>query len=194
MRAIATGLAIAAVILAFAGACGAASVGDVSFPDSITISNDLPALTLNGAGMRKKFIIKVYAGALYLPSKSSDPDAISSMAGPKRVLMHFVYDGVSGDKLIEAWREGFQKNLSRSLYDAMKPRLDQFCSMFTLEMKKGDEIALDMAPGKGTMVYIKGRLIGTIEGDDFYNNALLRVWLGPEPPDEGIKRGMLGLK
>jgi hypothetical protein len=32
---------------------------------------------------------------------------------------------------------------------------------------------------------------GIIEGDDF-GAALLRVWLGPEPPTEELKNGLLG--
>jgi len=193
MRHLWAGTLALAILLAFAFVAEAASVGDVSIPDSAVISKDLTQLTLNGAGLRKKFIIKVYAGALYLSAKSTDPAAISDMGGPKRVLMHFIYDGVSGEKLIEAWRDGFKNNLSPALHDQMKPRIEKFCSLFTQEMKRGDEILLDLLPGTGTMVYVKGKLAGTVEGDDFYNRALLMVWLGPEPPDKGIKEGMLGL-
>jgi len=39
-------------------------------------------------------------------------------------------------------------------------------------------------------VTLNGEEKGTIEGDDF-GAALLRVWLGPKPPTEELKNGLL---
>jgi len=58
-------------------------------------------------------------------------------------------------------------------------------------MKKGDRIVIDYLPERGTQVTVKGNLKGVIPGEDF-NQALLRVWLGDEPADKGLREGMLG--
>ena len=57
---------------------------------------------------------------------------------------------------------------------------------------EGDVILLDYVPGTGTSVTINGTKIGTIPGEDF-NQALLAVWLGDKPADDGLKEGMLGM-
>jgi hypothetical protein len=144
---------------------------------------------LNGAGTRKKFFVKVYVGALYLPKKVTSVDAVLNETGPKRVLMHFLYKKVEGYKLADGWTEGFENN-SESEMDKLKARLADFNKLF-MDVKKGDVILLDYLPGQGTRVTIKGQEKGTIPGEDF-NRALLKVWLGPEPADAGLKGAMLG--
>ena len=64
-------------------------------------------LKLNGAGIRYKFIFKIYVGALYLEKKINDPNEILTNPGPSRVIMHIVYDEVPSEKLVAAWLEGF---------------------------------------------------------------------------------------
>jgi len=56
----------------------------------------------------------------------------------------------------------------------------------------GDEVVFDYVPGKGTQVKVKGKDKGTIEGADFMR-ALWTIYLGPNPPSESLKKGMLGL-
>jgi len=55
----------------------------------------------------------------------------------------------------------------------------------------GDIVLLDYVPGKGTAVKINGVEKGIVEGEDF-NKALLDIWLGEEPADDGLKDAMLG--
>ena len=86
--------------LAFAAAAGAATLADVNVPDTATVAGQ--KLVLNGAGMRKKGgFIKVYVGALYLPSKTSTADAALA-AGTAKVTMRFMRD-VDAEKLRGAW-------------------------------------------------------------------------------------------
>lgn len=147
-------------------------------------------LVLNGAGVRKKFVVKVYVGALYLPQSASQTDAVLAMDGPKRVLMHFLYRKVEAQKLTDGWSEGFEKNQSDASLQALRPRLARFNALFR-DVEAGDEILLDYLPGQGTRVTIRGEDKGLIPGEDFYR-ALLAVWLGDQPADGGLKKGMLG--
>lgn len=167
----------------------AAKVAGVKLDDSVQISADTPKLMLNGAGIRKKAWIKVYVGALYLQNKATSVDAVLNQTGANRVLMHFLYKKVGRDKLVDGWKEGFSGNNPAEM-EKLKARLDDFNGLFS-DAKKGDVILLDYLPGKGTRVTINGQAKGTIAGADF-NKALLRVWLGEEPVDSGLKKAMLG--
>jgi hypothetical protein len=147
-------------------------------------------LVLNGAGIRKKFFVKVYIGALYLPRSAGQADAVLAMDGPKRVLMHFLYKKVEAGQLVDGWNEGFENNQSAENLTKLGPRLEQFNALFT-DVVAGDEVLLDFLPGQGTRVTVRGEQKGLIPGDDFYR-ALLAVWLGEKPADKGLKKGMLG--
>ena len=47
-------------------------------------------------------------------------------------------------------------------------------------------------PGTGTRVILDGKEAGApIAGEDFYR-ALLRVWLGPRPVQNNLKKALLG--
>ena len=69
-------------------------------------------------------------------------------------------------------------------------RVSSFNALFT-DAVEGDEFTLDFTPGAGTRVTRNGKLLGTIEGDDF-NRALLAIWLGERPADRRLKKAMLG--
>lgn len=177
------------LLLTVTGGAQAANLAGVPLPDAIETA-DHQRLLLNGAGIRKKFFIKIYVGALYLPMKTDQSSSALSQPGSKQVLMHFLYDGVSQKKIVDAWSEGFHNNLDAQAYAAMLPRIERFNAMFE-EMKRGDEVTLTYLPGKGTEVKVKGNEKGWIEGEDFMR-AMLNIWLGGVPADTGLKKGMLG--
>src|SRR5436305_8772350 len=96
-------------LLAFAFALPllAATIADVNLENSVTVNNQ--NLVLNGGGIRKKFFIKVYVGALYLPAKNGSAAGILAADSPRRMVMHFLYS-VSKDQMCEAWEEGLEAN------------------------------------------------------------------------------------
>jgi hypothetical protein len=166
----------------------ALEVGGVMIPDTATVAGQ--QLGLNGAGLRKKFFVKVYAAGLYLPEKTTDAKKVINMPGPKRVTMQFIYDGVEAGKITKGWTEGFEKNSTAEQLNRLQSRLDAFNAFFE-DMREGDRIIIDYLPESGTQVTVKGKLKGEVPGEDFMQ-ALLRVWLGEEPADEGLREGMLG--
>lgn len=147
-------------------------------------------LLLNGAGIRSKFIFDIYIGALYLPVKTGEAKQAIAMPGPKRVLMHILYDEVDKERLTGGWTAGFENNLSAGEFETFTPRLQAFNKLF-VDVKKGDQILLDYLPGSGTRVTINNHLQGTVPGEDF-NHALLKVWLGDDPADSDLKAALLG--
>lgn len=179
----------AAAGLVLAGTAAAAELADVQVPDTATVGGQ--ELVLNGLGLRTAtwFEVEVYVGALYLPEKSSEPEEILAMEGAKRIQLYMVRD-VDRDSLTDAWKEGFKENSAREQYEAISDRIPAFNAMFT-DVKDGDVMTLDYIPEEGTTLLINDKPKGTIPGADF-NTAMLRIWLGPNPPNDDLKKGMLG--
>ena len=164
------------------------NIAGVDVPQSVTIENT--ALVLNGAGIRKKLFIKVYVGSLYLSAKQTTVDNILADPGAKSIVMNFLYKEVSTKKLVDGWNKGFTDNSSSKELKALQERINQFNSLFTT-VYKGDEIRLDYLPGEGTQVRLNGTLKGSVPGEDFYR-ALLKIWLGSKPADDGLMKAWLG--
>ncbi len=176
------------VALLVAGPALAREVAGVKVPDAVSV--DGAELRLNGVGLRRAtmFNVKVYVGALYVAQPSGDAEAIVRADEPKSVLMHFLRD-VAKDKVMEAFREGFEKN-SASEAAALVPHLDRVAAVVPAEMKPGMQLTVTYLPGKGTLVTApEGRV--TIPGKPFAD-AMFRNWLGRKPADDGLKEGMLG--
>jgi chalcone isomerase-like protein len=165
----------------------AVEIEGVQVPEAAQVGGQ--ALVLNGAGLRKKLWVEVYVGALYVPSRSTDPDALVVMPGAKRFTMYMLYD-VSRKKLVNAWNDGFEDNSSEAEIESLADEITAFNALWR-DSEEGDVFMLDYIPGEGTHVVFNGDRVGTIEGEAF-NQALMRIWLGPEPPTEDLKEGLLG--
>jgi hypothetical protein len=167
-----------------------AEVARVQVPDKTQVASR--ELVLNGAGLRKRFIFSVYVIGLYLPEKKSEPAAVLSLAGPKRVSIHMLR-GVGADTFSDALVEGLKANHSEADYQALEPRVKALSDIMAQvkEAKKGMNIALDWT-GEATTVGIDGKPAGQpIPGEDFYR-ALLRIWLGEHPVQDDLKKDLLG--
>jgi len=168
----------------------AVEVAGVSLSDTVSVGEQNQELLLNGAGVRKKVFVKVYVGALYLQEKRSDPRQILDDAGPKRMVMHFLYKEVGAGKLTSAWTDGFNANQGTAEMQKLKERLEQFNALFPT-VHRGDRIEIDLLPGRGTVVRFNDKELGSVAGADFAQ-ALLEVWLGAKPADKGLKKALLG--
>lgn len=163
-------------------------IAGVQVPDTVTV-NDQP-LVLNGAGIRSRFFIKVYVGALYLQSPANDAQRVIAQAGPKSVRLHITYGEISSEQLTEALHDGFVANSAAAEIDALKTRIDRFRAMFPA-VQREDVVRLDLLADGNTEIWINANKRGAISGADF-QNALLKIWLGDKPADKSLKRAMLG--
>jgi len=177
---------VAAVLVFASGLLFALEVGGVKLPDTVTV--DGKTLSLNGAGVRTKMIVRVYVGGLYLEAPSKDAAAIISATEIKSMKLHMLR-AVTGKKISGAIVEGFENN-SKAALPQLKARLDQLAKLIP-DVKEGDEIDLTWIPDKGTQVSVRGTATGTIEGRDFAD-ALFSVWLGPNPVQEDLKQALTG--
>jgi Chalcone isomerase-like len=177
--------AFTAALVLVAGPLSAASVDGVKVPDTLEVEGK--TLKLNGAGVRKVAMFRVYVGALYLETPSKDAEAIIAADEAKTMRLRMMR-AVEGSKISGAISEGFENN-SGALMAALRPRLAQLAKMIP-DVKEGDEILLSWVPGQGTIVNVRGKNTGTIEGRDFAD-ALFSVWLGGTPVQEDLKAALL---
>ena len=172
--------------LVLAGSARAATVAGVNVPETATLAGQ--QLVLNGAGLAKKAMVKIYVAALYLPSKTDNAEAALAQSGAAKITMTLMRD--VDKQLSGSLSDGFVNNNTPADVTKFKARLDRFSALF-VGIKAGQLIEIDFASGVGTTVTIAGKARGTIEGDDFAK-ATLRIWLGPKPPSDALKAGMLG--
>ena len=191
MKKLITGL-ITGFCLIFTLPSSAVEIAKVAIPEQAEVAGLNQPLVLNGAGIRYKFVFKIYIGALYLPEKNQNAESIIASQGGKRILMHFLYDKVQKRDMDKAWKEGFEDNLDKQMLEQLGQRMDDFSALFT-DAVEGDAIWIDNIPGKGARVTINGTEKGTIPGDDFYP-ALLQIWIGKEPVTTALKKEMLGME
>ncbi|SRR5581483_2130564 len=179
----------ARTLLAFAFALPliAATIADVNLDNSVAVNGQ--NLVFNGGGIRKKFFIKVYVGALYLPAKNNNPAAIIAADAPRRQVMHFLYS-VSKDQMCEAWSEGLEANTPNASAE-VKGSFKTLCSLMEA-IPKGNRLILTYVPGTGTTVEVNGKMKGTLPGKATAD-AILATWIGPKPgPGEDFKAAVLG--
>lgn len=178
---------LAAALTLAAVTAGAVTVAGVNIPDTTDVNGQ--KLVLNGAGLRKKFVVKVYTGSLYLPAKSNNAAAILAADQPRRMVMHFVYD-VDKEKIAEAWTEGLDANTPNASAE-VKNNFKTLASWME-DVKEGQEIVLTYVPGTGTTIVVNGKAKGTLAGKATAD-AILATWIGPKPgPGGDFKKAVLG--
>lgn len=163
----------------------AGELAGVTLPDTLKAGDK--TLKLNGLGLRKKAVFKVYVGGLYVESLSRDAGAILAADQAKAIRMHFLRD-LTKAQLVEAFQEGFEANVQQRA-----PRQAAFDKMLALvpDVKEGSTLTFSYSPGKGTTLSAGSKELGVFEGKGFAD-AIFAIWLGPKPPSEDLKKGLLG--
>ena len=172
----------------------AAEVEGVKIDDRVYIAEGLPELALNGAGVRRKFlVVKMYVAALYLTQRKSVADEILRDGGPKRVAMHVLQDELTAEQLIAALHDGLAANNQPPELAPLERRIRELAGVIRQvgDVRQGGTILVDYLPGIGTRFTINGIPRLTIPGEDF-NRAMLRIWLGDRPVDGRLKDALLG--
>ena len=174
-------------------AAAAVDVNGYKFDDTSSVAGK--ELKLNGAGMRTKVIIKVYAAGLYLADKKTTMADIAAMEGPRRMKLIMARD-ISSDSFGDAFMEGLKENTNVAERNTLAPQVNKFGQMFAAVpgLKKGDVMHIDWVPGVGTQCELNGKKVGETVPDVAFYNALLRIWLGEHPADRSLKPALLGTK
>ncbi|HPW86270.1 MAG TPA: chalcone isomerase family protein [Chitinophagales bacterium] len=181
-------LLLAFVFCLFAESKAQMTVNGVSVPAKLKTATT--ELNLNGAGVRKKAFFKVYVLSLYVKNKSKDAAAILKSNDEIAVRLQITSGVVNSENMEEAIREGFGKSLNGKVAP-LQSKIDNFIEIFSKEaIKEGDIFTLNYVPGTGLKAYKNGKLLSTIEGEDF-KKALFGIWLSDNPVDAGLKTALL---
>jgi len=112
--------ALALVLLLIAPLAWAAEVAGVKFDDRMRLGS--ADLVLNGAGLRKRLFIQVYAIGLYVGEKKPSAAEAIALPGPKRVAIHMLRD-VDAATFTEALADGMRANHDEAAMKALEPRI-----------------------------------------------------------------------
>jgi len=183
--------ALAVAVFSLSAGAQPVEVEGVKFEPTVQVGGQ--TLQLNGAGLRKRAIFKVYVAGLYVPQKANSAATLLDQKGPRRVAIQMLRD-VSADTFAETLLDGLKANHTQEQLGAMKAQIDALqANMKAIgEAKKGNVIHFEFTPESGTRIVLNGEQKGgAIAGEDFFT-AVLRVWIGDKPADADLKKGLLG--
>ena len=169
----------------------AADVGGVNYPPQVTVAGK--PLTLNGAGIRYRFVVRVYTAGLYLPAKATTPDQVFNTPGPKRLHIVMLRE-INANDLGRLFTRGMEDNSSRADFAKSIAGTLRLAEMFAAKKKltPGEHFSVEWLPGVGTQVYVNGLAQGEPIKEPEFFAALMRIWLGPKPADDQLKDLLLG--
>ncbi len=174
--------------LAMVSFAQAKMINDVDVADTINVAEQ--TLVLNGTGIRSKFFLNIYIGALYLNEKSSDADALIDADKPMTIRLHITSSLIDGEKMSEATLDGFVKSTGGNLGPIQK-EVELLIGAFRDIVANGDVFDLQYVPGKGVSVIRNGEEKVVVPGLEF-KKALYGIWLSDDPVQDDLKDGMLG--
>ena len=127
-------------------------------------------------------VVRTKYDAIELTFEDRNPEMSAQLANAAR----WKIDQIVGNVIRES-----QKSIidSYSTSIDIKEQIAKFNASMR-DVKTGDVIILDFSEDK-VDVSINEALIDSIEGESFLK-ALLAIWLGPKPPNEPLKKGILG--
>lgn len=175
-----------ATMLLFAVPTFAKTVGGVNVPDSHTVNGT--KMTLNGAGIRSKFFVKAYVGALYAPQKISDDATALNLAIPKAIRLHIIHDPIPAEKIKGAFEEGITSNSPNVL---RTPMYASFMKLFQTDLHTGDILEFQFLQGGNLRVLMNNTTLGEFSSPALCT-AVLSIYFGKDPIS-GLREGMLGL-
>jgi hypothetical protein len=166
------------------------TVAGTAFDSKIVLAGK--TLSLNGAGVRTKFMFKIYAAGLYLPAPASTPAAVYAASGPKRMKVTFLRE-LDSTSFGKTTSQVMGDNLPREKFGKCIPGILKLGEVFANKKKMlaGEWYTLDEVPGQGTLVSINGQMVAEIAEREFFT-CLMYNYFGDKPADTTLKAALLG--
>jgi hypothetical protein len=183
-------LAGAALLLA-SSAMAQVTISGVRLDETVDVRGT--KLQLNGAGVRYKAVFKVYTAGLYLTRKAGTPEEVLAAPGAKRMTITMLRD-IDSAELGKLFSRGIEDNMDKASFSKLIPGVMRMSQIFSdyKKLSAGESFVIDWIPGTGTVLTIRGvPQAEPFKEQEFYN-ALLRIWLGPNPADWKLKEALLG--
>lgn len=180
---------LAAALGAVPAGSRAATLADVSFPDSRSLADTV--LVLNGLGLRSftMFNIHGYVAGLYLRTRTTDPDAAMAESWPKLLVIHYLR-GASASQVHDLYMDSSRTYCAAHTCDA-KARSDFAILLGTVRPVRDGDVTEFQMTAAGTDMLFDGARIAHFDGDAF-GRIILDSDLGSAPPSMALKNGLLG--
>ena len=163
---------------------------------------DGKSYALLGTGVRKKFIVKVYAMALYgeaagvkkalaagKPAPEKAPHFVAHADFDKVAILHFVRD-VDHGKMHEAYQESLKEELSDKAPPDLKKDAEAFVALWDQDVKNGQEIIISTtSEGKVEMGFPAVKKQGPTSPK--LVQAIWRIWLGAKPISADLRTALV---
>jgi hypothetical protein len=184
-------LALVAAILATGSAFADVTVSGVKYDENADVRGT--KVQLNGAGVRYKAVFKVYTAGLYLTKKAATPEEALAAPGAKRVSITMLRE-IDSSELGRLFSRGIEDNMDKAAFSKLIPGVMRMSQIFTdhKKLNPGDTFMIEWIPGTGTVITVQGKPQGEPFKEPEFFNALLRIWLGPNPADWKLKDALLG--
>jgi hypothetical protein len=184
-------LLAAAVVVAAPAAWSQVTVSGVKYDETVDLRGN--KLQLNGAGIRYKAVFKVYTAGLYLGKKVNSPEEVLAAPGAKRMYITMLRD-IDSSELGKLFSRGIEDNMEKGAFSKLIPGVMRMSQIFSdnKKLNVGESFAIDWIPGTGTVILLRGVQQGEPFKEPEFYNALLRIWLGPNPADWKLKDALLG--
>jgi len=101
---------------------------------------------------------------------------------------------IDANELGKLFTRGVEDNAPKGEMSHLIPGLIRMGEIFG-EQKKlaaGDTFTVDWLPDSGATLTVRGKVQGAPFKEAAFFNALLRIWLGPNPADWKLKDALLG--
>jgi hypothetical protein len=182
---------LAACLLLPAAASAQVTVAGIRYAQSADLRG--ANLQLNGAGTRYYGPFRVYTAGLYLGRKAATTEEVLAAPGGKRVAVTMLRE-MDASELGKLFTRGVESNLEKGSFARLIPGLMRMSQIFSdhKKLQPGDSFTLDWVPGTGTVVSVRGVPQGEPFKEPEFYDALLRIWLGPNPADWKLKDSLLG--
>lgn len=161
-------------------------VGKVCFPEQVTFGDW--TVPLRGAGKASWMTFDLYTAALWVGEDAKTSDDILKADVPKRLVLHY-HRSVKREDIIKGTMKMLEKRKDLDL-EALRPRLDALHAAL-VSVERGDEYTITWMPGRGLEVALNGRVISTVEGDDF-GAPYMGIWLDDPPISDSLRKKLLG--
>ncbi len=182
---------LAGWMLALSALAAPVEISGIKLEDPVDVHGT--KLQLNGAGIRYKAVFKVYVAGLYLGKKAATPEEVYAATGPKRISITLLRE-IDSNELGKSFTKAFEENTPKGEMVKLIPGLIRMGQIFADQKKllPGENFTIDWIPGTGTLITVKGKPQGEPFKEIEFFNALMRIWLGPQPADWKLKDVLLG--
>jgi len=186
--------ALFATLIAIGLPVHAAEISGMHVDERATVADTV--LVLNGAGDFAPSGRAAYIGAFYMRAKKHTLQEVQELGfWPKRITLTMLRE-TPGDDLGDTLVQGIRRNTTQDETRNLGLQIARLGSILgnLKRLPRGSNLAIDWWPGRGTVFVVNGKSVDEpIPGAAFYD-VMLKVWLGSQPVDAGLRNAMLGVR